>query len=151
MDFVRYAERSAELVNTDLVGIPALVSHLAGREWLQERCTERDCHLLRRLQRELRAVFEASETRDERGVVDRLNELLVHHPITPRISDHSTDDLHLHVATRSASVADLLIREVGEMHGRSGNSAHLGYVQNSHLGGAELPLRGATAPPSWDT
>jgi predicted RNA-binding Zn ribbon-like protein len=33
------------------------------------------------------------------------------HPITPRISDHDPDDLHLHVANRAASVADLLIGE----------------------------------------
>ena len=33
------------------------------------------------------------------------------HPITPAISDHDPDDLHLHVATRAASVSELLISE----------------------------------------
>ena len=33
------------------------------------------------------------------------------HPITPMISDHDPDDLHLHVATRAATVSDLLIGE----------------------------------------
>ena len=33
------------------------------------------------------------------------------HPITPRISDHDPDDLHLHVATKAASVAELLVGE----------------------------------------
>ena len=33
------------------------------------------------------------------------------HPITPRIADHDTADLHLHVATKTASVAELLVGE----------------------------------------
>nr|WP_246377355.1 CGNR zinc finger domain-containing protein [Nocardioides ginsengisegetis] len=36
---------------------------------------------------------------------------MVRHPITPRISDHDPSDLHLHVATESASVAELLVGE----------------------------------------
>ena len=44
--------------------------------------------LLRRFQRELRPVFEASDAGDTRGVIDGLNALMVRHPITPRISDH---------------------------------------------------------------
>ena len=33
------------------------------------------------------------------------------YPITPMISDHDPDDLHLHVATRAATVSELLIGE----------------------------------------
>ena len=40
-----------------------------------------------------------------------LNELMERHPITPMISDHDPGDLHLHVATRAASVSELLIGE----------------------------------------
>jgi predicted RNA-binding Zn ribbon-like protein len=36
---------------------------------------------------------------------------MARHPITPRISDHDHADLHLHVATDNASVADLLVGE----------------------------------------
>ena len=36
---------------------------------------------------------------------------MVRHPITPRISDHDPDDLHLHVATESSSVAHQLVGE----------------------------------------
>ena len=36
---------------------------------------------------------------------------MVRHPITPRISDHDAGDLHLHVATDAASVADLVVGE----------------------------------------
>lgn len=111
MDFLRYAEQSAGLLNTELTGTDALVAHLAGREWLHEQCTDRDCMLLRKFQRELRPVFEAGAVHDVAGVVEGLNELMVRHPITPRISHHDHEDLHLHVATRSASVAELLVGE----------------------------------------
>ena len=59
----------------------------------------------------LRPVFEASNVGDTQGVIDGLNELMEQHPITPRISDHDPKHLHLHVATKAASVADLLIGE----------------------------------------
>ena len=111
MDFVRYAERAAGLLNTDLVDVAALITHLEGRDWLHEHCTERDLTQLRRFQRELRPVFGASDQADVDAVVGGLNALMVRHPITPRISDHVPGDLHLHVARKSASVADLLLGE----------------------------------------
>jgi predicted RNA-binding Zn ribbon-like protein len=111
VDFIRYAERSAGLLNTELADVDALVGHLEGRDWLHEQCTERDLTQLRRFQRELRPVFEASAAGEDRGVIDGLNELMVRHPITPRISDHAPGDLHLHVATKAASVAELLVGE----------------------------------------
>ncbi|MCW2795323.1 CGNR zinc finger domain-containing protein [Nocardioides sp.] len=111
MDFLRYAEQSAGLLNAEISDVDALVDHLAGREWLHEQCRDRDCMLLRKFQRELRPVFEASAGGDVRGVIDGLNELMVRYPVTPRISDHDPDDLHLHVATKSATVAELLVGE----------------------------------------
>lgn len=111
MDFVRYAEGAANLLNAELTDRDALVRLLAGRQWLHEACRDRDAFILRRFQRELWPVFEAADAGDVRGVIDRLNELLETHPITPVISDHDPDDLHLHVASRTASVSDLLIGE----------------------------------------
>lgn len=111
MDFIRYAEASASLVNADLADGDALVRHLSARSWLHDRCTDRDATVLRRFVRELRPVFEASDVEDTRGVIDGLNELMERHPITPRIADHDGADLHLHVATKSASVAELLVGE----------------------------------------
>ena len=111
MDFVRYAEASASLLNADLADRDGLVRHLAGRAWLHDQCTERDATVLRKFTRELRPVFEASNVGDTSAVIDGLNELMERHPITPRISDHDPDDLHLHVATKAASVSDLLIGE----------------------------------------
>ena len=76
-------------------GAPPRRPGLAARQ-----ATDRDATVLRKFQRELRPVFEASDAGDIAGVIGGLNELMERHPITPRISDHDADDLHLHVATR---------------------------------------------------
>ncbi len=111
MDFLRYAEWSAALLNTELTDVDALLSHLAERSWLHPSVTAQDLPSLLSFQAELRPVFEASDRGDVRAVVGALNELLVEHPVTPMISDHDPDDLHMHVANRAASVSDLLISE----------------------------------------
>ena len=111
MDFIRYAERSASLVNADLPGEAALREHLADRSWLHRSITDADVPMLQSFQRELRRVFEASDADDVRLVVNTLNDLLATHPVTPMISDHDPEHLHMHVANRAASVAELLIGE----------------------------------------
>ncbi len=111
MDFLRYAERSAVLLNAEITDVTALQAFLADREWLVAQCTDRDCMLLRKFQRELRPVFEASAADDTAGVVEGINELMVRHPITPRVAEHDDHGLHMHVATKSQSVAELLVGE----------------------------------------
>lgn len=111
MDFVRYAESSAALLNADLPDLDALVAFLEHRQWLARQVNERDLAALRRFQRELRPAFEASDRDDAQGVVDVLNAQLEKHPITPRIADHDPANLHIHVANKAASVADLVIGE----------------------------------------
>ena len=112
MDFIRYAESAAALLNADLAEVDDLVSHLEARPWLQDRATDRDCMLLRKLQRELRPVFEAGEAGDVAGVVSGLNGLLARHPLSPQISDHDAQHLHLHIAAAdTASVAEQLVGE----------------------------------------
>jgi predicted RNA-binding Zn ribbon-like protein len=111
MDFVRYAERAAELVNAELDDADALVALLGdSRVWLHEQVVDRDVSALRRFQRDLRPVFESSNTGDEQAVVDQLNALLAKHPVTPYIAGHGPG-WHMHVADRSSSVAELLIAE----------------------------------------
>jgi predicted RNA-binding Zn ribbon-like protein len=111
MDFVRYAERSADLVNADLEDADALVRHLAERAWLHDKVVERDATTLRRFQRDLRPVFEASNDRDEKLVVELLNGLLARHPVTPYIAGHEPGKWHMHVADSTSTVAELLIAE----------------------------------------
>jgi hypothetical protein len=111
VDFIRYAEASAALLNADLADPDALVEHLADRSWLHPSVTPADVRDLQEFQAELRPVFEASEQDRVPLVVSHLNELLAKHPVTPMISDHDPSNLHLHVANRSASVAELLIGE----------------------------------------
>jgi predicted RNA-binding Zn ribbon-like protein len=111
MDFVRYAERSADLVNAEIDDAESLVGFLGDRAWLHDKVVERDATALRRFQRELRPVFEASNERDEQGVVDQLNTLLAKHPVTPYIAGHESGHWHMHVADRSSSVAELLVAE----------------------------------------
>ena len=111
MDFIRYAEASAALLNAELTDVDALREHLAGRDWLLDQCTDRDCMQLRKFQRELRPVFEASAADEVSAVIEGLNQLMIRYPITPRISDHDPGDLHIHVASKSASVAELLVGE----------------------------------------
>src|SRR4051812_37958246 len=67
--------------------------------------------LLRKFQRELRPVFEASAAGDTQAVVDGLNELMVRHPITPQISRHDPGHLHIHAASKTQTVAELLVGE----------------------------------------
>ncbi|MGZ4437321.1 MAG: CGNR zinc finger domain-containing protein [Nocardioidaceae bacterium] len=111
MDFVRYAERSAGLVNADLEDTDALIAFLDQRTWLLHQVVDRDVAVLRRFVKELRPVFEASNAGDEAGVVARLNELLAKHPVTPYIAGHQPGKWHMHVADRQSSVAELLVAE----------------------------------------
>jgi predicted RNA-binding Zn ribbon-like protein len=111
MDFIRYAERAAALVNADMPDEVALREHLADRSWLHRSLVAGDVDSVQRFQTELRLVFEASAAGDVALVVSSLNALLADHPVTPMISDHDPDHLHMHVANRAASVAELLIGE----------------------------------------
>lgn len=111
MDFIRYAESAAALLNTELTDVDALLAHLGTREWLHPTVGDRDVTSLRHFQTALRPVFEASDRGDVSSVVTILNDLLGEHPVTPMISDHDPSDLHMHVANRAASVSDLLVSE----------------------------------------
>lgn len=108
MDTIGYAEAAAALVNADPADGEQLRRHLADRAWLAELAQDQDAAVLHRFALELRAVFEAGTAAE---VVRLVNALLARHPITPQISDHDPDRLHLHVAPTVASAADQLIAE----------------------------------------
>ncbi len=111
MDFIRYAERAASLVNAELADEAALQEHLTDRTWLHRSVAQADVASLQAFQDELRPVFEASDVDDVPRVVGSLNYLLASHPVTPMISDHDPANLHMHVTNRASSVAELLIAE----------------------------------------
>jgi predicted RNA-binding Zn ribbon-like protein len=111
VDFVRYAELAAGLVNADLETQQDLETYLTRRQWLVARLEERDVAPLKRLRRELRPIFEASDAGNEAEVVALVNGLLAKHPVRPYIAGHDRESWHLHVAERGSSVAALITAE----------------------------------------
>lgn len=111
MDFVRYADFAAQLVNAELESREGLADYLKSRRWLLLRTEDRDLAPLRRLRRELRPIFEASDRGDEEEVVRHVNLLLAKHPVTPYIAGHDRESWHLHVAEKGSSVAALVTAE----------------------------------------
>jgi len=111
VDFVRYADGAAALVNAPLDDLDDVRELLSDRPWLHPMLTERDPPALRRIQRDLRPVFAASSAGEAGEVVELLNALLGRHPVTPRIVGHDAQSWHLHVADRRSGVAELLTAE----------------------------------------
>lgn len=111
MDFASYTRGAAELVNAHLDTESGLRSHLRARPWLSAQVNGSDVAPLRRVQRDLGGLVDASAAGDGVEVVRRLNELLGTHPIRPRVSGHNESTWHLHVNDQSASVAETLISE----------------------------------------
>jgi len=111
VDFVRYADLAASLVNAPLDTQDDLAGYLADRKWLQSRLDERDLAPVKRLRRDLRPIFEASDGGDEEQVVTLVNALLARHPVAPYIAGHDRETWHLHVAERGSTVAALITAE----------------------------------------
>ncbi len=108
---MRYADLAASLVNSRLETHGDLADHLERRQWLLRRVEERDLAPIRRLRRELRPVFEASDAGQESEVVALVNALLAKHPVSPHIAGHDSESWHLHVAERGSTVSALLTAE----------------------------------------
>jgi predicted RNA-binding Zn ribbon-like protein len=111
MDFGHYAESAADLISADLESVETLQVYLVDRDWLRPNVCAADLRTLRRFQTELRGVVDDSAAGEDKAVVRRLNDLLVEHPVRPRISGHDTGNWHLHVNDRNDSVASVLIGE----------------------------------------
>jgi predicted RNA-binding Zn ribbon-like protein len=122
-----YAELAVLLVNMG----EGVRSMAALRELLEEtgrteaaaRLTRRDLDALCELQEELTEVFDSASDGDETDVVERLNGLLVRHPVHPQISGHDGQPWHLHL-TEGGRVADSLA--VGSVMGLAGVVTQLG-------------------------
>ena len=112
MDLASYADLAIELVNThepgrrdtlrDLDDLRALLAH---RPHLGGRVGHRDLDTVRQLREQLRAVFVAAGAGDEEEAVERLNALLIQHPIHPQLARHDARDWHLHL-NEGGSVPD---------------------------------------------
>ncbi|RJL25167.1 CGNR zinc finger domain-containing protein [Bailinhaonella thermotolerans] len=114
MDLTSYAELAVQLVNTgedredrlaDLASLRRMLLE-EQRPHLAEIATDADLDPLRGLRGELRAVFDAVEAGEHAAGVDRLNVLLVRHPIHPQISGHDDEDWHMHL-TEDGGAADI--------------------------------------------
>jgi predicted RNA-binding Zn ribbon-like protein len=114
VDLSSYAELAVRLVNTadgggedgdrlsSLDGLRALV---ADRQHLNTGVTRNDLDALRMLRSEFRAFFEACAGGDGAAAADRLNALLIQHPVHPQVTGHDGQAWHVHY-TESGSVAD---------------------------------------------
>ncbi len=114
MDLASYADLVIELVNTgcpqdpeqdSLRDLDALRELLTIRPHLSGRVTRQDLDAMRDLRTELRKIFESVAAGNEDDATDRLNSLLIQHPIHPQVSGHDGQRWHLHL-TESGSVPD---------------------------------------------
>lgn len=114
MDLTTYADLAVRLVNTadptrpeleQLSDLESLREFLRNRPHLRPRVTRQDLDGMRALRDELREVFEDIERSEDDSAIDRLNALLVQHPVHPQISGHDGQRWHLHL-TESGSVTD---------------------------------------------
>ncbi|WP_067490247.1 CGNR zinc finger domain-containing protein [Actinomadura hibisca] len=103
MDLSSYADLAIELVNTqdpagdtlrDLDGLRAL---LHDRPHLGGRIAHRDLDGMRALRGQLRQIFASAAAGHDADAIDRLNSLLIQHPVHPQLSGHDDQDWHLHL------------------------------------------------------
>lgn len=106
MNFDAYARTAVELVNTSLDNVDELRSLFDGENaWMSDEVADRDLTIFRRAQKRLRDVFEYGTTGRDAEAVIELNALLEAFPVQPRISGHDSNDWHMHVSSRGASVS----------------------------------------------
>ena len=101
MDLTSYAELAVLLVNSghalDSLEEARRFLCAAGRERDAARLTRADLAVLCELRRELTIVFAAAARQDEQETVERLNALLIRHPVHPQITRHDGHRWHLHL------------------------------------------------------
>jgi predicted RNA-binding Zn ribbon-like protein len=105
VDFDAYAKAAVDIVNSPLTEVDDLVALFGAESWQAAEATERDLNVIKRAQKRLREVFELGSTGRDTDAVRELNVLLETYPTQPRISGHDTNDWHMHVTGRAASVS----------------------------------------------
>jgi predicted RNA-binding Zn ribbon-like protein len=114
VDYTSYAELAVRLVNTairaddepDWLGTAETFrAFVADRPGLAGQMSRHDLDTLRLLRAELSGIFAAAARGSDAAVAERLNALLVQHPIHPVIVTHDARRWHLHLS-ETGSVAD---------------------------------------------
>ena len=114
MELATYAELAVRLANTAaysadghdrLTSMDDLHALVADREHLSSGATRADLEALRALRAEFRVVFAACAAGRGGEAAERLNSLLIRHPVHPQLAGHDGQPWHVHY-TESGSVAD---------------------------------------------
>ncbi len=105
MDFDAYARTAVDLVNARLDDLADLRELLGNQQWMADEAIERDVATFRRARNRLRDVFTLGALGRDPEAVGTLNALLEAFPVQPRISGHESNDWHMHITSRGASVS----------------------------------------------
>jgi predicted RNA-binding Zn ribbon-like protein len=120
VDLSAYAELAVRLANAaagdeeeaggaedrhDISSLEGLRSLLTDQQFPDTRVTRVDLDAMRALRVEYRKIFAASAAGNGSEAVDRLNALLIQHPVHPQIFRHDDEPWHLHL-TQGGTVAD---------------------------------------------
>lgn len=120
MDLSVYAQLAVRLANAAVGGeegtrdgedcdnistVDGLHTLLTDIDFPNTKPTRTDLDVLRGLRAEFREIFTACAAGNGAGAVDRLNALLIQHPVHPQISGHGAQPWHLHL-TQGGTVAD---------------------------------------------
>jgi predicted RNA-binding Zn ribbon-like protein len=114
VDLATYADLAVRLVNAAnpregrgdaLATVDSFRSLMADRPQLAARVTGSDLEALRLLRDELRLIFTAASHGRDADAIERLNALLIRHPIHQQLARHDGQRWHMHLVD-SGSVAD---------------------------------------------
>jgi Putative stress-induced transcription regulator/CGNR zinc finger len=113
VNLASFAELAVRLVNSGTCSAESdpLRSHEAFREFIAERpflaapITRQDLDRLKLVRAELAVVFSLTVHGNGLAAADRLNALLMIHPVQPVLVAHDDEPLHVHLS-ESGSVAD---------------------------------------------
>ncbi|HVK22883.1 MAG TPA: CGNR zinc finger domain-containing protein [Actinokineospora sp.] len=105
MDNADYLDVALRLANAELADLPSLVAVLKAEPWWADRATAADLAALRPVAATLRSTLNAAADGDGDTVLDEVNSLLEAHPPRPRVSGHTGNPWHIHVADADAAPA----------------------------------------------
>ncbi|WP_436501126.1 CGNR zinc finger domain-containing protein [Actinokineospora sp. HUAS TT18] len=105
MDNADYLDVALRLANAELTDLPTLVETLREEPWWADRATDADLAALRPVAEALRSTLAAATDGDGETVLSGVNTLLEKHPPRPRVSGHTANPWHIHVADADAPPA----------------------------------------------